>query len=89
MIQGQIEEPINHVGQIWVEADPSWGSANLLWIDHHEWLSILVSLNWFVEHLPQWVLLPALVIGFAGFSLDAGYKWLREKCQPPAKQAES
>jgi hypothetical protein len=41
----------------------------------------LVGLEYFIEHLPQYVLLPGFVVGWTGWSFDAGYKWLRKKRQ--------
>ena len=39
----------------------------------------LVGLQKFGEGFASWVIFPGIVVGFAGFSLDAGYKWLRKR----------
>jgi hypothetical protein len=39
----------------------------------------LTGLQIFGEGFASWVIFPGIVVGFAGFCLDAGYKWLRKR----------
>jgi hypothetical protein len=51
------------------------------------YLHFLMCLKLVVDNFPQYVLLPAFVMGWGGWTLDSGYKWLRKR--QAAKAPES
>ena len=73
----------------WAPPDPAFGPSIELGRLDTDKLYVLLSLNWFLDHFVQWVILPGLLVGCAGSSLDASCKWLRKRRQQSTKQVES